>query len=222
MVQFDKYIDLRKASIRAGNRIVLKQIQFEIVERELVYISAMKHHMASVLLEALYGLHTFIGEHARVLGEDMTAISRDHLKKLRQRIGFISSPDNLLFQDMSAKENLVLSLKYRGGELAVVDEMLDVFNLREVADLPVFKLADFQKSLVIAAREMAHRPAILLVDCNKINLTSESEQMVFDQILSLLKNFKTCCISSPRSLNHLKTYPGRHYKFQNKILTEVS
>lgn len=80
----------------------------------------------------------------------------------RRRVGFVFQ-DYALFPNMTVRQNLQYALE-RGQDHSIVDELLAVVHLEELADRKPETLSGGQKQRVALARALVRRPKILLLD----------------------------------------------------------
>ena len=114
-------------------------------------------------LRMIYGVTRPSSGAIRVFGKDIN----QHLRSVRSRLG-VTLQQNVLIEPLSPKENLRVFGRYhllREPELSRrADELIDSFDLRSHADVPVRQLSGvFQRRLAIAL-SLVNRPERLILD----------------------------------------------------------
>ncbi|MFD1315513.1 ATP-binding cassette domain-containing protein [Namhaeicola litoreus] len=109
-----------------------------------------------------------------------------HLEPQKRNIGFVFQ-DYALFPNMTVKENLVYASRY--GNLSMIEELIEVSDLGELAHRKPEFLSGGQKQRVAVARALAQKPEILILDEPLSALDQEMRQELQDYILLLHKKF---------------------------------
>lgn len=87
---------------------------------------------------------------------------KNYLEPQQRRIGFVFQ-DYALFPNMNVRENLLFALG-KDEPTTIVDELLDVTGLTNLAARKIQALSGGQQQRVALARAIAKKPAILLLD----------------------------------------------------------
>ncbi|MFL5748204.1 MAG: ABC transporter ATP-binding protein [Niastella sp.] len=90
------------------------------------------------------------------------ASAKRNIDPQQRRIGFVFQ-DYALFPNMNVRENILFALG-RNESSAIVDELLDVTGLTNLAARKIQTLSGGQQQRVALARAIANKPAILLLD----------------------------------------------------------
>lgn len=85
-----------------------------------------------------------------------------NLPPQERSVGFVFQ-EYALFPTMSVKENLLFALR-KGDDRKIVDEMMELIELGELANRTPHTLSGGQKQRVALARALVRRPDILLLD----------------------------------------------------------
>ncbi|MGG6295339.1 ABC transporter ATP-binding protein [Leptolyngbya sp. AN02str] len=145
----------------------------------------------TTLLSILAGILTPTEGTVRLLGEDITKMSRRELSRFRlENIGFIFQGFNL-FPALTAVENIELALKLKGYHpRAARKEAMDLLARVGLADkakhLPK-NLSGGQKQRVAIARALAGDPPLIMADEPTAALDSHSGHAVIDLLRILAK-----------------------------------
>ena len=170
-----------------GDLEVLKDINVEIEEGEVVVVIGPSGSGKSTFLRCLNRLETITGGTVIVDGYDIT----DHkvnINKVRENIGMVFQHFNL-FPHKTVKENVTMApvtLKKMTKEEASkkADELLDRVGLLEKADVYPAQLSGGQKQRVAIARSLAMNPDIMLFD----EPTSALDPEMVGEVLEVMKD----------------------------------
>lgn len=169
-----------------GDLEVLKDINAEIKEKEVVCVIGPSGSGKSTFLRCLNRLEDITGGHVIVNGKDITDKKLD-INKIRQEVGMVFQQFNL-FPHKTVLENISLApikiqsiSKTEARERAF--ELLDKVGLREKANSYPGELSGGQKQRVAIARALAMNPKIMLFD----EPTSALDPEVVGDVLEVMK-----------------------------------
>lgn len=121
----------------------------------------------------------------KIDGVDLTGLSKEALRNVRQKIGMIFQGFNLL-KTATVYQNIAIPLKLTGVKEADIDarvkKYLKIVSLEDKHNVYPNQLSGGQKQRVAIARALSHEPEILLSD----EATSALDPDTTDQILALL------------------------------------
>lgn len=127
-------IDYSNVNIYQDNRLILKDVNFQVEEGEFIYIIGKVGSGKSSLLKTIYcelDVDKEDAEKAEVLGISLLSMKRRYVPALRKQMGIIFQ-DFQLLHDRSVYKNLYFVLKATGWKnrkeinnriLAVLDEV---------------------------------------------------------------------------------------------------
>ncbi|MFC0274757.1 amino acid ABC transporter ATP-binding protein [Metabacillus herbersteinensis] len=169
-----------------GKIEVLKDINAEIKEKEVVCVVGPSGSGKSTFLRCINRLEDITGGHVIVNGQDITDSKLD-INKVRQEVGMVFQQFNL-FPHKTVLENITLApLKVRstGKEAAKkrAYELLEKVGLREKAESYPGELSGGQKQRVAIARALAMDPKIMLFD----EPTSALDPEMVGDVLEVMK-----------------------------------
>ncbi|MDP2760059.1 MAG: cell division ATP-binding protein FtsE [Sideroxyarcus sp.] len=171
-----------------GGHEALKDLSFNIVEGEMVYLTGHSGAGKSTLLKLVAAIERPTSGSVLVKGQNIRAIKREAIPALRRNIGLIFQDHKLLF-DRSAFDNVLLPLQICGFDQRAaarrVRAALDKVGLlaREKAN-PIALSGGEQQRLCIA-RAIVNRPTILLADEPTGNLDVEYAH----EIMAIFQSF---------------------------------
>jgi polar amino acid transport system ATP-binding protein len=169
-----------------GSNEVLKGIDLEIAEGEVVCIIGPSGSGKSTLLRCLNKLEEVTDGHVVIDGQDITEKTTD-INKVREEIGMVFQHFNL-FPHLSVMDNITLApveLKRENKESAKAKavELLETVGLSEKADAFPSSLSGGQKQRVAIARALAMNPEIMLFD----EPTSALDPEMVGDVLEVMK-----------------------------------
>ncbi|AIE59009.1 amino acid ABC transporter ATP-binding protein [Bacillus methanolicus] len=169
-----------------GNLEVLKDINTEIKEKEVVCVIGPSGSGKSTFLRCLNRLEEITGGHVIVNGYDITDPKID-INKVRQEVGMVFQQFNL-FPHKTVLENITLApikVKKISKEEAEKKalELLDKVGLRAKAQSYPGELSGGQKQRVAIARALAMNPKIMLFD----EPTSALDPEMVGDVLEVMK-----------------------------------
>lgn len=178
-----KVTDLKKSF---GENEVLKSINVEITEGEVVCIIGPSGSGKSTFLRCLNGLEEISGGHVEVDNIDITD-PKININKVREEIGMVFQHFNL-FPHLTVAQNITLApveLKRMTKEEAhsKAAELLEMVGLSDKIDVYPNSLSGGQKQRVAIARALAMSPDIMLFD----EPTSALDPEMVGEVLEVMK-----------------------------------
>ena len=168
---------------------ILRGIDLQLKEGETVAILGASGSGKSSLMSVIAGLERPSGGSARVLGEDVTALSEDALARLRGRgIGVVLQAFHLL-PTMTALENVMVPMEL-ANERDVAErahaELAAVGLAGRESHYPT-QLSGGEQQRVAIARATAPRPKLLLADEPTGNLDAKTGAAIIDLLFDRVK-----------------------------------
>lgn len=176
----------------AGSFQALQDINLDIYQGEIQLLMGPSGSGKTTLLSILAGILTPTSGQVYLLGEEITAMSREQLSRFRlKNIGFIFQGFNL-FPALNAVENVELALEVKGmkggkrrrGEAL---DLLDQVGLANKADNLPKNLSGGQKQRVAIARALAGNPPLIMADEPTAALDSHSGHTIIELLRTLAK-----------------------------------
>lgn len=126
--------------------------------------------------------------------------SKKELRKLRSQIGFLFCNSDIQLFTPSVREEIAFGLQQAGHSRQETDlkvnDMIDRFQLAEIADRLPLQLSDGQKKKVILAAIVALEPEVLLCDEPTSNLDWKGTQALLHELDRLHHKGKTVLMST--------------------------
>ena len=174
---------------------------------EITVLLGLSGSGKSTLLRHLNGLHTPTSGNVRVLGQDVSTLKKQELRKLRRDIGFIFQSFNLV-GPMSVMENVCTGAlgRLKGPRLSLMSypksvkqealETLERVGLEKLAHQRADTLSGGQQQRVAIARALMQHPKILLADEPVAALDPVSSGSVISLLEQICREDKITVIAS--------------------------
>jgi phospholipid/cholesterol/gamma-HCH transport system ATP-binding protein len=162
------YIAFKDVSKAFGDRVVLQNVNFEVLPGEMVCILGRSGVGKSVALHNIMGFLKPDSGRVIVAGQDITDYIEVQLEEIRKKVTMVFQ-NGALFDSLSVGENVAFPLRER-RELSeeqiyqVVDGLLEMVGVKEMRDLLPSDLSTGMKRSVAIARALSAQPECVLYD----------------------------------------------------------
>jgi putative ABC transport system ATP-binding protein len=208
----------------------LRGIDLEIKSGEFISIVGPSGSGKTTLLNLIGALDSITGGELRVMGQDISRLSRQERALLRLKsLGFVFQSYNLI-PVLTAQENVefVLELQGAGSERSErARAVLEELGLSEFADRRPLEMSGGQQQRVAVARAIASRPRLVLADEPTANLDGENAEILLHMMRRLRDEQGMTFIFSthdPRVVEHAERVitltDGRVSKDETKEVNE--
>ena len=183
-------IDFRKVNIRYGERTILKDLSFKVMQGEHWALSGENGAGKSTLLSIVcadnpqsYANDIVLFGHQRGKGESIWDI--------KKHIGYISPEMHRAYmKDIPAVDIVASGLSDVSGlykkpkpeQRAVCEFWMDIFGIKQYADTTFLKLSSGEQRLVLLARAFVKDPSLLILDEPLHGLDLKNRRLVKDVI----------------------------------------
>lgn len=177
-----------------GNLQILKGVDFEVNEGEIVSIIGASGAGKSTLLHILGTLDQPDSGTVTLKGREVSKLSGEALSVFRnQHIGFVFQFHHLL-PEFNALENICIpafiAKKSKKEAEKRAFELLDLFGLKERAYHKPNELSGGEQQRISVARALINHPSIVLADEPSGNLDSANADALHRLFIGLRDNFK--------------------------------
>ena len=182
--------NVSKSYLHKGKMInVLQDVSIDVQPGQIFGIIGKSGAGKSTLIKCLNLLEKPDVGSVVVDGVDLTTISKNELRHVRQKIGVIFQGFNLL-NSKTVFANVALPLKLQGNftkeEIKIkVERLLDLVELTEFATKYPASLSGGQKQRVGIARALATEPKVLLSDEATSALDPETTNSILELLLDI-------------------------------------
>ena len=173
----------------ASEFLALKSIDLQLKTGEMTAIVGASGSGKSTLMNLIGFLDHCTSGRCFFSGRDVSRLSHEELAKIRnEKIGFVFQSFFLLPR-LSALQNVILPLFYRGEQLEISREkalrVLAKVGMESLADRKPNQLSGGQQQRVAIARALVGNPEIILADEPTGSLDSQTGREVMDLFLHL-------------------------------------
>ena len=144
----------------------------------------------TTLIRMLNGLVRPTAGTARVLGRNPTDPA------VRRRVGYMPQTSSL-YQELTARQNIAFfAAVYGAADARRVDELLELVELRDRADVPVTDLSGGMRNRTSLACALVHRPVVLFLDEPTVGVDPRLRAAFWDYFRRLNGEGVTLVVSS--------------------------
>ena len=180
-----------------GTVEALKDVSLTIHDGDIYGIIGMSGAGKSTLVRCINMLERPTGGQVLIDGQDIGALSKMELRKIRREITMIFQGFNLI-PGLTALENVELPLIYRGmpkkERLELCVQSLAEVGLEHRMDHRPTELSGGQQQRVAIARAIAAKPPIIMADEPTGNLDTKAGADIMQKLISLNDNGSTVII----------------------------
>ncbi len=217
-------IQLKKVSVKQGQRLILEDINLNIKQGSLTYLIGRVGSGKSSLIKSLYAELPFSGGEAYVADYNMNTISRKQIPFLRRKIGIVFQ-DYQLLDDRNVYKNLHFVLEATGwkNKNEINKRIVQVLKMVELSDkinVMPFRLSGGEQQRVVIARALLNNPPLILADEPTGNLDPQSSDIVI-KILHRLKKEGRAILLATHNYSIIRKYPGEILKCVNKKIKRI-
>lgn len=213
------HIQLQKQLHAATGRMDL-QVDLQIPLGSFVAISGPSGGGKTTLLRLIAGLEKPEAGLIRYREETwLNTGERISVRTQRRKIGLVFQ-DYALFPNMTVEKNLAYAL-HRGQDPAVVQDLMTITELTELAGRYPVNLSGGQQQRVALARALVRKPGLLLLDEPLSALDTAMRSRLQDYILELHHSFQLTTILVSHDFTEIKKMAEKVYWLENgRILKE--
>ena len=170
----------------------LKDVSFSVPKGEYVAVVGESGSGKSTLLNMIGALDSPTSGKVLIDGKDIFSMNEGSLTIFRRRnIGFIFQAFNLI-PELTVEQNMIFPvlLDYKKPDMAYLEELLTVLNLRERRNHLPSQLSGGQQQRVAIGRALITRPSLILADEPTGNLDSQNSREVIALLKSASKKYE--------------------------------
>lgn len=219
-------IGYEHTDIYQAEHLVLKDVNFQAHEGELIYVVGQVGSGKTSLLRTIYGEITPVQGRAEVMGNDMLTIRAKKLPPLRKQIGIVFQ-DFQLLTDRTVKENLDFVLRATGWKKKMerdkrIVEVLEEVGLPDKTNHRPYELSGGEQQRICIARAILNTPRLILADEPTGNLDTVNGRNIIQILNKICKDGATVIITT-HNMQWLEEYPGTVYRCENgQLVNEQS
>lgn len=215
-------IDYRQVEVERADRIVLRDVSFQIEEGEFCYLVGRVGSGKSSLMKTMYAdVPIASGEFADVLGFNLLDLCKKQIPYLRRSMGIVFQ-DFQLLQDRSAMSNLRFVLEATGWKDRHeiddrIEEVLKEVGMENKGYKMPHELSGGEQQRIVIARALLNRPKLILADEPTGNLDPLTGYKIV-KLLHRLSEEGTAILMATHNLKMVEDFPARVLKCHDKML----
>lgn len=216
-------ISIKNGSVFQHDRLILNNVNLDIVEGEFVYLIGRSGSGKSSLLKTLYADLPAKSGVFNIAGFNLNDIKRKDIPFLRRKIGIVFQDFQLLY-DRNVEQNLSFVLKATGwddetGINRRIDEVLQLVGLQGKRKVMPHQLSGGEQQSVAIARALLNNPSVILADEPTGNLDPETTNDVMKLLMKIRDNGTTILMAT-HNYNLILKYPSRVISCADGTITE--
>ncbi len=220
-----KVITLANAQIYQQEKLILKNVWFDLEETEFAYLIGKTGSGKSSLLKTLYGELPLVEGEGHVSEYNLKRITKKEVPFLRRKIGIVFQ-DFQLLSDRTVIDNLAFVLGATGWkdkELIRKRALscLQLVGIEQKANSFPHTLSGGEQQRVSIARALLNQPSLILADEPTGNLDPETSEEIMQLLIAVAKEEKTAILMATHDMNMVEKFPGRIIRVEEGELIEV-
>jgi lipoprotein-releasing system ATP-binding protein len=202
-------LELKNISKSYGDQLILKDLSFQVKEKELVSILGPSGSGKSTLLQIIGLLNP--PDSGDILLDEVvcTSLNENDLVDFRnKKLGFVFQFHNLL-GEFTCEENIKMPLFIREktlntAQLELFDKIITKLSISDLIRKYPNQLSGGEQQRVAVARALINQPKILLADEPTGNLDNKNAVNLYELFLELKDDWKQCIIMVTHNENLTK------------------
>ena len=217
-------ISLQNVTIQNENKVVLTDINFEVLSGDFVFLIGKTGSGKSSLLKVLYGDLNLSKGNGSIAGYDLEQLKDRDIPFLRRKLGVVFQ-DFKLLPDRTVFDNLAFVLKATGWDKVnsrreKIELCLSKVHIIELINKFPSQLSGGEKQKVAIARALLNDPEIIIADEPTGNLDPKSSLEIMEVLSEINSNGNTILMAT-HDFSLLKKYKGRILRCKDGLVDEI-
>lgn len=209
-------LELKNLSAGYGNIHVLKDVNLELKEGEILALIGPNGAGKSTVLRSIFGLADIYSGDILYHGKSIRRLHTHDL--IRSGISYVPQ-GGLVFRQLSVKENLEMGAYLEKDKKVVkknVERLFAQFTvLEEKKHQKARNLSGGQQQILALARALMFYPKLLLLDEPSLGLSPLAIQALFDEILKIKREHQLSIIIVEQNVHYALQIANRGYVLVN-------
>ncbi|MDK2781464.1 MAG: iron complex transport system ATP-binding protein [Archaeoglobi archaeon] len=208
-------IEVKNLSFSYNSKKVLNNIQLEIPKGEMVFLLGPNGSGKTTLLKCIAGI---LKPEGAVFVEkmDLTRLSRAEIARI---FGYVPQRGDVshltVFDAILLGRKPYMSWEPRDEDYRVVEELIETFQLSDLATRKLTELSGGELQLVLIARAFAQNPKYILLDEPTNNLDIRNQVTVMKLLRKAVKEKKISAIITTHELNLAANFADKIVMLKN-------
>jgi molybdate transport system ATP-binding protein len=203
-------IDITK-QLKGADGVMQLHFQTTIQQGDFVALYGKSGSGKSTILRTIAGLEDAQGEIK--VGDTLWQNSNTNLSVQKRQLGFVTQ-DDALFSNMTLLENLL----YVQKDHQLAHHLLTITELHNLQNSYPHQLSGGQKQRAALCRALMKRPKVMLLDEPFSALDSEIKTKLYNELLTLHKEFQTTTIMVSHDLNEIEKLANHLYVIDKGLM----
>lgn len=220
-------VDYKNVKINQVDKTILQDVNFQVEEGSLIYLTGRVGTGKSTLLKTMYGELPIVEGEALMLGTyQMDKKMKDSkLQELRRKIGIVFQ-DFQLLGDRTVEKNLDFVLKATDWKNKQeisnrIMEVLKLVGLEDKRDKYPNQLSGGEQQRVCIARAILNNPKLVLADEPTGNLDIVTSKNILELLHKISENGSTVIIST-HNLSLISSFPGTVFEIKDTHIEDIT
>jgi cell division transport system ATP-binding protein len=220
-------VDYKNVKINQADKTILQDVNFQVEEGSLIYLTGRVGTGKSTLLKTMYGELPIVEGEALMLGTyQMDKKMKDSkLQELRRKIGIVFQ-DFQLLGDRTVEKNLDFVLKATDWKNKQeisnrITEVLKLVGLEDKRDKYPNQLSGGEQQRVCIARAILNNPKLVLADEPTGNLDIVTSKNILELLHKISENGSTVIIST-HDLSLISSFPGTVFEIKDTHIEDIT
>lgn len=220
-------VDYKNVKINQADKTILQDVNFQVEEGSLIYLTGRVGTGKSTLLKTMYGELPIVEGEALMLGTyQMDKKMKDSkLQELRRKIGIVFQ-DFQLLGDRTVEKNLDFVLKATDWKNKQeisnrITEVLKLVGLEDKRDKYPNQLSGGEQQRVCIARAILNNPKLVLADEPTGNLDIVTSKNILELLHKISENGSTVIIST-HNLSLISSFPGMVFEIKDTHIEDIT
>lgn len=218
-------IEYKRVELHRNAVVVLKNINIDIRQGELVYLIGKVGSGKSTFLKSIYHEIPIAAGQARVFDYDLVNIRNREIPYLRRDIGIVFQ-DFRLLNDRSVYDNLLFVLNATGWKdkhtkEQRIEQVLKEMGMANKSYKMPHELSGGEQQRIVMARAMLNRPKLILADEPTGNSDPDTAFQIMKRFTEIAATGTTVIVAT-HNMSLPEQFPGRIIQCADKHLTEIS
>lgn len=208
-------LEYKNVNIFQGKHLVLHDVNMELHEGEMAYLTGAVGSGKTTLLKTIYGELPCQGEKASVLDTDLLQLRSRKIPAFRRQLGIVFQ-DFKLLTDRSVKQNLDFVLRSTGWKKKEdreqrIQEVMEQVKFNSHLDKFPYELSGGEQQRVCIARALLNNPQLILADEPTGNLDPENGELILAVLDEIRRKKNTTILLSTHNMLWPQFFPGTVY-----------